>query len=104
MAISATMCPHFVGNGADRRTTEARCEEPIIASRNAAALEVTQCQRARFLPSDVLISRAIGSHRPPSRRDSPGSESPISETRPPFGNAPSATTTMEKCRPARSPT
>ena len=48
------------------------------------------------------ISRAIGSHSPPSRLASPGSDSPIIDTVPPLGNAPSATTTIEKCRPARS--
>src|SRR6185312_11476076 len=54
------------------------------------------------LPVTRWISRAIGSQRPPNRRDSPGSDSPISVTVPPLGNAPSATTTIEKCRPAAS--
>ena len=34
------------------------------------------------------------------RRASPGSDSPSVDVVPPFGNAPSATTTIEKCRPA----
>jgi hypothetical protein len=39
---------------------------------------------------------------PPTRRACPGMLSPRIDTSPPTGTAPSATTTIEKRRPARS--
>ncbi len=54
------------------------------------------------MPVRRWISRASRSASPPSRFAWPGIDSPMIDSSPPAGIAPSATTTIENSRPARS--